>query len=469
MSFIHSDFLLTTPTGRTLFHEYAEREPIFDYHCHLPPEDVAGNRQFRDLFEIWLEGDHYKWRVMRANGEGERYCTGDAPPKEKFLAWARTVPHTLRNPLFHWTHLELVRYFGIEELLDETTAESIWSRCNERLATPELRVWGIFRKFNVKAVCTVDDPTDDLRYHRQVAASDCPTQMFPTYRPDDALEVHQPDAFNPWVDKLGAAANVDIGTSYTRFLDALKQRHDHFHTHGCRLSDHGMNHCHGDFGTELECASIFERARHGVAANSGEYERFASHMMLHFGRMDAARGWTKQMHIGALRNNNTRRMRAVGPDSGFDSIGDFPQAESMAAYFDRLDQEGALPKVIVYNNNPQDNYVMATMLGNFQDGSIPGKMQFGSGWWYLDQKEAMEWQLNTLSNAGLLSRFIGMLTDSRSFLSFPRHEYFRRTLCNLVGRDVDAGEIPARMDWLGPMVRNICYENARAYLGLPMR
>lgn len=469
MSFIHSEFLLSSPMARTLYRDYAAAEPILDYHCHLPPRDVAENRQFANLFEIWLEGDHYKWRAMRANGVAEKYCTGNASPKEKFLAWARTVPHTLRNPLFHWTHLELVRYFGIEELLEESTAESIWHRANEQLATPELSVWGIFRKFNVKAVCTTDDPTDDLAWHRKLAASACPAQMFPTFRPDKALNVHTPDAFNAWVNQLSAAANVDIGDSYQRFVDALKSRHDFFHSLGGRLSDHGLPHCYGDFGTEAECASIFERARHGEAANGDEHRRFASHLMLHFGRWDAQKGWVKQIHVGALRNNNTRLLRQLGPDTGFDSIGDYPQGQTLSAYLDRLEQENALPKTILYNNNPADNYVLATMIGNYQDGSVAGRMQFGSGWWFLDQKEGMEWQLNALSNVALLSRFIGMLTDSRSFMSYPRHEYFRRTLCNLVGRDVDAGEIPARMDWVGPMIRNICFENARAYLQLPLK
>ncbi len=465
MSFIHDDFLLSTASARHLYHNYAAPEPILDYHCHLPPKDIAENRQFANLFEIWLEGDHYKWRAMRANGVAERYCTGDATPFEKFEAWARTVPHTLRNPLFHWTHLELKRYFGIDELLDGTTAQSIWDRANEQLADDSLRVHGIFRKFHVRATCTTDDPTDDLRYHQQIAASGLSTKVFPTFRPDKALNVHLPELFLPWVSKLAAAANIEIN-SYQAFLDALKSRHDFFHALGGRLSDHGLNHCYADFCSEADAASIFDRALHGQAASPGEHQQFASNLMLFFGQLDAAKGWTKQLHLGARRNNSTRLFKTIGPDSGFDSMGDWSQAEALGAYLDRLDQDNTLPRTIVYNVNPVDNYAFATMIGNFQDGSIAGKVQFGSGWWFLDQKEGMELQINALSNCGLLSRFVGMLTDSRSFLSYPRHEYFRRTLCNLVGNDVTNGLLPDREDWVGGMVKNICYQNASDYLNL---
>jgi glucuronate isomerase len=465
MSFIHDDFLLSTASARHLYHNYAAPEPILDYHCHLPPKDIAENRQFANLFEIWLEGDHYKWRAMRANGVAERYCTGDATPYEKFEAWARTVPHTLRNPLFHWTHLELKRYFGIDELLDGTTARSIWDRANEQLADESLRVHGIFRKFHVRATCTTDDPTDDLRYHQRIAASGIATKVFPTFRPDKALNVHLPEVFLPWVSKLAAAANIDI-SSYSRFLDALKSRHDFFHSLGGRLSDHGLNHCYADFCSEAEAASIFERALHGQAASPAEQQQFAANLMIFFGQLDAAKGWTKQLHLGARRNNSTRLFKTIGPDSGFDSMGDWSQAEALGAYLDRLDQDNTLPRTIIYNVNPVDNYAFATMIGNFQDGSIAGKVQFGSGWWFLDQKEGMELQINALSNCGLLSRFVGMLTDSRSFLSYPRHEYFRRTLCNMVGQDVTDGLLPDREDWVGGMIRNICYKNASEYLNL---
>ena len=465
MPFIHDDFLLQTRTARRLYHTFAAAEPILDYHCHLPPKDVAENRRFANLFEIWLEGDHYKWRAMRANGVAERYCTGDATPYEKFLAWARTVPYTLRNPLYHWTHLELKRYFGIDELLDESTAQAVWDRANELLAGEELTAHGILKKFRVKAVCTTDDPTDDLSHHKAIAASGLETKVFPTFRPDKALNVHLPEQFNLWVDKLAAASNVDI-TSFPRFLDALRQRHDAFHALGCRLSDHGLNHCFADFCGEGAAARIFERARAGQAASEEEHRKFASFLMLYFGRLDAEKGWTKQLHLGARRNNNSRMLARLGPDTGFDSIGDWLQADALGDYLDRLEQEGALPKTIIYNLNPVWNYVFATMIGNFQDGATPGRIQFGSGWWFLDQKEGMEWQMNALSNVGLFSRFVGMLTDSRSFMSYPRHEYFRRVLCNLIGRDVENGELPDSDELLGPMIRNICYHNAKNYLGL---
>jgi len=466
MPFIHENFLLGTKTARELYHRFAADEPVFDYHCHISPKDIAENRQFKNLFEIWLEGDHYKWRAMRSNGVAEKYCTGDATPVDKFKAWAGTVPHTLRNPLYHWTHLELTRYFGISQLLDETTAEKIWKTANAKLAKPELTTQGILKKFKVKVVCTTDDPVDDLGYHRAFAASGHPTRMLPAFRPDKALTVNQPDGFNKWVNQLGQAANVDIN-GYAAFLSALQKRHEFFHSQGCRLSDHGMNHCFADFVSESTAAAIFDKARNGHAASAQEHTQFASNLMLYFGQLDAKAGWTKQLHLGALRSNNTRLLKQLGPDTGFDSIGDFPQTQTLAAYLDRLDSENSLPKTIIYNLNPADNYAFATMIGNFQDGTIPGKIQYGSGWWFLDQKEGMEWQMNALSNLGLLSRFIGMITDSRSFMSYPRHEYFRRTLCNLIGRDVENGELPKDENLLGSMIRNICFTNAKNYLAFP--
>ncbi|HWR53903.1 MAG TPA: glucuronate isomerase [Bryobacteraceae bacterium] len=467
MPFIHDNFLLTNRAAERLYHTYGEKQPILDYHCHLPPADISGNRQFRNLFEIWLEGDHYKWRAMRANGVDERFCTGDADPKEKFLAWARTVPYTVRNPLYHWTHLELKRYFGFDQPLDESTAESVWERANALLATPEYRVHGIFEKFQVTALCTTDDPTDDLACHKAIAASGLRTRVFPAFRPDKALNVHLPEMFNPWVERLSAAANVEIGR-LPDFLDALRRRHDSFHEAGARLSDHGLSHVYADFCTDDVAARIFDAARGGRAASPQEQAQFASYLMLFFGRLDAEKGWTKQLHLGARRNNCSRLLGQTGPDTGFDSIGDWPQADALGAYLDRLDRENALPKTIIYNLNPRDNYVIATMVGNFQDGRTAGKIQFGSGWWFMDQKEGMEWQMNALSSVGLLSRFIGMLTDSRSFMSYPRHEYFRRVLCNLIGRDMENGEIPNDDALVGPMIENICYGNAKRYLGLPM-
>jgi glucuronate isomerase len=467
MKFIHEDFLLQTRTARRLYHQFAEDEPILDYHCHLSPRDIAENRPFKNLAEIWLEGDHYKWRAMRSNGVAERFCTGNAEPFAKFQAWAATVPHTLRNPLYHWTHLDLKRYFGIDELLNEDSASRIWKEANEKLSLPEFTTQGILKKFQVSVVCTTDDPADDLKYHQAIAASGLTTRVLPAFRPDKALTIHQPEPFNRWVDLLAEAGDAEI-SSLSKFLDVLRARHDFFHAQGCRISDHGMEHCFVDFCPEKTAAGIFSKVRAGKTVSPEEHAQFAAFMMLFFGRLDAEKGWTKQLHLGALRNNNTRLLKQLGPDTGFDSIGDFPQAAALAKYLDRLDQENTLPKTIIYNLNPADNYVFAAMLGNFQDAAVPGKIQLGSGWWFLDQKEGMEWQLNALSNLGLLSRFVGMVTDSRSFMSYPRHEYFRRVLCNLIGRDVENGEIPADDSLVGPMIRNICYENARRYLALPM-
>jgi len=466
MPFVHKDFLLTTKVAARLYHKYAEAEPIFDYHCHISPKDIAENRQFKNLFEIWLEGDHYKWRAMRSNGVAEKFCTGNATPEEKFNAWAATVPHTLRNPLYHWTHIELQRYFGITDLLSPQTAAKIWKKANAQLATPAFTTQGILKKMKVKVVCTTDDPVDDLSYHRAFATQGHPTKMLPAFRPDKALTVNQPAGFNKWVDQLAAAANTDI-SSFSAFTGALEKRHEYFHSQNCRLSDHGMNHCFADFCSEQVAAGIFDKARKGAEVTPFEHSQFASFMMVFFGHLDAKRGWTKQLHLGALRNNNTRLLTQLGPDTGFDSIGDFPQTQTLAAYLNQLDSDNQLPKTIIYNLNPADNYAFATMIGNFQDGTIPGKIQYGSGWWFLDQKEGMEWQINALSNLGLLSRFIGMITDSRSFMSYPRHEYFRRTLCNLIGRDIETGAVPDDESLVGPMIKNICYANAKNYMAFP--
>ncbi len=464
--FITDDFLLETKSARELYHEYAEKEPIFDYHCHLPPSEIAENKSFPNLGAIWLAGDHYKWRAMRANGVEERYCTGDGDDKEKFLAFARTVTRALRNPLYHWTHLELKRFFGIDKLLNEDTAEEIWEETREKLATPELSVHGILRSNRVSVICTTDDPVDTLEHHQRIAMDgSLKTRVYPAFRPDKALAIDRPEEFNAWTDKLAAASGMDCG-SFDGFIDALKQRHDFFHSQGCRLSDHGMTRCDNEDCTDSEAREIFGKGRAGKAVTPGEAARFRTWMMVFFGHLDAANGWTKQLHLGAMRNNNTRLFGKLGPDTGLDSIGDYRQAESLAGFLDRLDRTDQLPKTILYNNNPNDNYIFAAMIGNFQDGSIPGKMQFGSAWWHLDTKEGMQWQLNALSNLGLLSRFVGMLTDSRSFLSFPRHEYFRRILCNLIGRDVENGELPRDMKLLGGMVRDICYRNAETYFGL---
>ncbi len=465
-AFIHDDFLLDCETARGLYTKYAAGQPIIDYHCHLSAKDIAENRGFRDLTELWLEGDHYKWRAMRANGVDERYCTGDAKPYEKFLAWAGTVPYALRNPLYHWTHLELVRYFGIRELLNEVTAPDIWSRANAQLAGESLTTQGILRKFDVRVVCTTDDPTDSLEYHRAIAAQKLPTKVFPAFRPDNAFRTECPADFNVWVNKLSAAANVDI-SKLSELLDALRKRHDFFHQHGCRTSDHGLDTCPSEFCTEIEAAAIFAKVRAGHSLTHEQWLRFASFVLLYTAHLDAEKGWVKQLHLGALRNAKPLGMRSVGRDSGFDSIGDWPQASVLSRFLGRLSEENALPKMILYNLNPADNYVFATMAGNFQDGSSAGKIQFGSGWWFLDQREGIEWQLNALSNCGLLSRFVGMLTDSRSFMSYPRHEYFRRILCNLLGREIEAGILPDDEYLIGRMVEAICYRNANEYFSFP--
>jgi glucuronate isomerase len=465
MSFIHDDFLLSTPTASRLYHTFAKEEPILDYHNHLPPKDIAQGRQFKNLFEIWLEGDHYKWRAMRCNGVPEEFITGKASPRDKFMAWAKTVPHTLRNPLYHWTHLELKRYFGIDTLLDEKTAPAIWEQTQAMLAKPEMSARGILRTQKVKALCTTDDPIDDLAWHRQCADDGFEVGVYPTFRPDKALAVHQPEAWNAWCDKLSAASGTEV-KSYASLLDALKQRHDFFHSVGGRLSDHGLNYCHASFVSDTEAEHFFKKARSGTAASAQEQDQFASNIMLHIGRLNAAKGWTMQLHLGPVRNNNSRLAREIGADVGCDSIGDYLQAETLSRFLDRLDTENALPKTVLYNVNPAHNYVFGTMAGNFADGTTPGKVQFGSGWWFVDQKEGMEWQINALSNLGLLSRFIGMLTDSRSFMSFPRHEYFRRTLCNLLGNDIEGGLVPNDDTLVGGMIRNICYANVKAYLGL---
>jgi glucuronate isomerase len=466
MRFLDQDFLLTTPAARRLYHEFAAPEPIFDYHCHLSPRDLAENRQFRNLFEIWLEGDHYKWRAMRAAGVNERYITGDAEPFEKFRAWAATVPQTLRNPLYHWTHLELQRYFGLTELLHEGNAAQVWEAANEQLATPELRTHGILKKFNVKAVCTTDDPADDLRYHAAVASADTGARILPAFRPDNAFGVHRPEVLKAWLGRLEQASGIAV-SSLSDLLGALRQRLEFFHSQGCRLSDHGLERCYADPCTEREAGAIFDAARQGRAASPTEHGQFISFLMLFLGQQYAEKGWVMQLHLGALRNTNTRLLRQLGPDTGFDSIGDFPQGVALSAFLNRLDEGNTLPKTVLYNLNPADNYLFAAMAGNYQDGTIPGKIQFGSGWWFLDQKEGMEWQINALSNLGLLGRFIGMVTDSRSFMSYPRHEYFRRVLCRLIGADVALGEIPDDDAFLGPLVRNICYANAKEYMQFP--
>jgi len=464
--FIHEDFLLESECARTLYREYAQPQPIVDYHCHISPRDIAENRRFENLFEIWLAGDHYKWRAMRANGVDERYCTGAAKPYDKFLAWAETVPYTLRNPLYHWTHLELARYFNIKELLSGETARQIWDCANAQLAGDELTAQGILRRFDVEIVCSTDDPTDSLEYHRQIAQQNLPTQVFPTFRPDHAFRVEDAAAFNRWLGKLEAAANVHIA-HFADLMKALRLRHDAFHTMGCRASDHGLDTCPAEPCTEHQASVIFDKVRAGTSASAEDALKFASFVLHYTAQLDAEKGWTKQLHLGALRNANPIAFRTLGRDTGFDSIGDWEQASSLASFLGRLAEERSLPKVILYNLNPADNYVFAAMAGNFQDGSAAGKIQFGTSWWFLDQKEGIEWQLNALSNAGLLARFVGMVTDSRSFMSYPRHEYFRRVLCNVLGSDMERGLLPRDESMIGRLIESVCYGNAVAHFGFP--
>jgi len=464
-AFLGEDFFLSNDIARRLYHDHAASQPIFDYHCHLPPKEIAESRRFANLSEIWLEGDHYKWRAMRANGVPERYITGDAPPYEKFLAWARTVPYTLRNPLYHWTHLELQRYFGISELLDEKSAPAIWERANSALAH-DLTAHGILNKFHVEVVCTTDDPADDLRHHRTIAKSKLATRVFPAFRPDKALAIGT-EEFARWSKQLGPVANIEI-RDLNSFLAALRKRHDEFHALGCRLSDHGLDHCFATPCSERTAAEIFSKAQAQHAISTEERTQFASFMMLFFARLDSERGWTKQLHLGARRNVNSAARRQLGPDSGYDTIGDFSQIPSLTAYLDLLAQENALPRMILYNVNPSDTFSFATLIGCFQGGEQPGKIQYGGAWWFLDQKQGITAQLDALSNVGLLSRFIGMVTDSRSFMSYPRHEYFRRILCDLIGQDVSRGELPNDDGLLRRLVEDICYGNARRYLQLPM-
>ena len=460
--FMDENFLLKTETAQKLYHEHAAKMPIFDYHCHINPKDIAEDRRFKTITEVWLYGDHYKWRAMRTNGVDERFCTGDASDWEKFEKWAETVPQTLRNPLYHWTHLELKKFFGIGKLLSPATAREIYDACNEKLSTPEYSVRGLIRKANVNTICTTDDPIDSLVYHQQIKESGFEVAVLPAWRPDRAMMVTEPKSFNDYLAQLEKAAGITIET-FSDLIDALDKRHQFFHDNGCRLSDHGLDTAFAADYTTTEINTIFSKIRSGNQLEGNEILKFQSCMLYEFGVMDHSRGWTQQYHIGAQRNNNERLFKQLGPDTGFDSIGDQLVAEPLAKLMDRLDLENKLTKTILYNLNPRDNELYVTMLGNFQDGSVPGKIQYGSGWWFLDQKDGMEKQMNALSNLGLLSRFIGMLTDSRSFLSYTRHEYFRRTLCNLLGNDVENGEIPDDMELLGTMVENICFNNAKAY------
>jgi glucuronate isomerase len=463
-TFLDYNFLLQNRSAEYLYHEYAKDLPIIDYHCHLPPNEVAGDKVFANMTKIWLDGDHYKWRAMRANGVSEKFCTGNAPDEEKFRKWAETVPHTLRNPLYHWTHMELRRPFGIKQILEPSSADAIYDQCKEMLQSPEFSARNIMRKMKVELVCTTDDPSDTLEHHIKTRKDGFEIRMLPTFRPDKSMAVENHENYNEYLKKLEEASGLSI-TRFDDLIAALKNRHDFFHKQGCRLSDHGIETFYAEDYTGKEIKTIFERVRSGKALEPDMILKFKSAMLTELAIMNNEKRWTQQFHFGALRNNSTRMFRKLGPDKGFDSIGDFGVAMPMSRFLDKLDLQNKLTKTIFYNLNPRDNEVVATMAGNFNDGSLPGKIQFGSGWWFLDQKDGMEKQINALSNMGLLSRFVGMLTDSRSFLSYPRHDYFRRILCNLVGTDIENGEIPNDMELTGSMVKNICYHNARDYFG----
>ena len=466
-TFITDDFLLQTKTARTLYQEHAAKMPVYDYHCHLSPAEIAQDKSFANITQAWLYGDHYKWRAMRTNGVNERFCTGDADDFEKFFQWAKTVPHTIRNPLYHWTHLELLRYFDVDELLDGNSAKAIYDATSEKLSSPEYSVRNLMRKMNVKLVCTTEDPLDTLKHHQAIKDDGFEIAVHTAWRPDKAMAVENPTTLNQWIDALAKLTDKEI-RSYQSYIDAIRQRHDFFHQRGCRLSDHGLETAYAEDYSDQSIETIFQKIRSGKTLEMSEELKIKSALLFDFGIMDCEKGWVQQYHLGALRSNNSRLLDRLGPDTGFDSIGDFEQARPLAKLLDRLDVENKLAKTILYNLNPSDNELMATMIGNFQDGSVPGKLQHGTSWWFLDQKDGMVRQITALSNMGLLSRFVGMLTDSRSFLSYPRHEYFRRILCDLLGSDVENGELPNDMSLLGEMVENICFNNAKNYFGMDL-
>jgi glucuronate isomerase len=460
--FLDENFLLHSEAAIRLYHEYASAMPIIDYHCHLPPQQIAADHQFENLTQAWLSGDHYKWRAMRANGVDESYCTGDKPDRDKFQQWAETVPYTLRNPLYHWTHLELQRYFDISEPVNGRSAMKIYDDCSGMLKQKEFSTRNLLRKMNVRTVCTTDDPVDSLEHHIRLKQEGFEIPILPAFRPDNAMNVDDPAKFNAYITKLESVTNIAI-TNFNDYLFALENRHNFFASMGCTISDHGLEEMYAEAFTGWEVEAIFNKVRAGTALDDTERRKFRSAMLVHFAEWDWAKGWVQQFHLGAMRNNNSRMTQKIGPDTGWDSIGDFSQGRALARFLDRLDKADKLARTILYNLNPADNELIASMAGNFNDGSVAGKIQFGSAWWFLDQKDGMTRQINALSNMGLLSRFVGMLTDSRSFLSFPRHEYFRRILCNLFGEEVTNGELPNDLEWIGKVVQDICFNNAKQY------
>ena len=468
--FLDEDFLLESQPARRLYHEHAEGMPIFDFHCHLPVKDIAEDRRFSTITEIWLGGDHYKWRAMRASGVPERLITGDVSDLEKFKVWASVVPATIGNPLYLWTHLELKRYFGVSgKLLGPGTAEEIYATTTSFLRDRSFSARGILKRMSVRVVCTTDDPVDPLDYHEQIASDPgCDVTVVPAFRPDSAMAIEHPPVFNAWVDKLAQAAGTEV-SGWQSLLEALGKRHADFHRKGCRISDHGIDVPYAEDVAESEIRSISSSARSGRAPTADEARRYKSALLTELARMDSEAGWAQQLHIGAVRDVNSRAFQTLGPNSGFDTIGDTPIASSLARYLDKLDSKGALPRTVLYCLNPADNSVMAALAGNFPGEKIRGKMQFGPAWWFNDQPHGMREQLQMLSDIGLLSRFIGMVTDSRSFLSYPRHECFRRVLCSFVGDAVERGEAPEDYDLLGGMVRNICFANAAEYFAIPLK
>lgn len=461
-AFLNEDFLLQNKTAQRLYHDYAKEMPIIDYHNHLIPEQVANNHSFENITKLWLDGDHYKWRAMRANGVNEKYITGNASDRDKFRKWAETVPYTMRNPLYHWTHLELQRYFGISTLLSSSTADSIYDEIQDKLTLSDFSVHGLLKKMKVEILCTTDDPIDSLQYHQQFAKQKESFRMFPAFRPDKAMQTDDIEGLNNYIDHLSEVTKTEI-SNYSNYLLALRSRHDYFADNGCKVSDHGLEHIYAEDYTQEEIEVIFEKLRTKSTVSHQEKLKFKSAMLREFADWDYEKGWVQQFHLGPLRNNNSRMLRILGPDTGWDSIGDFSQAKSLSKFLNTLDNDDRLTKTILYNLNPADNDLFATMVGNFNDGTIKNKVQFGAAWWFSDQKEGMTKQINTLSNMGLLSLTVGMLTDSRSFLSFPRHEYFRRILCNILGNDIEEGELPMDIDFIGQMVKNICYYNAKNY------
>ena len=465
-TFLTDDFLLYNETAIKLYNQYAKNQPIIDYHCHLSPKDIANDRQFENLTQIWIEGDHYKWRAMRANGVDERYITGNATDFEKFQKWAETVPKTLRNPLYHWTHLELKNYFGIEKLLNPDTAEEIYNEASALLQKPEFSVKNLLRKMNVQMVGTTDDPTDDLQYHQEIQNQEFEIMVLPSFRPDKAVNIENKLVFNNWINDLENVAATKI-KSYQELLIALKSRHDYFHELGCRISDHGLDTFYGEAYSQTEVNAIFEKAIQKGDLTTNEIQKYKSAILFDLAVMDFEKGWTQQFHVGAIRNNNSKMMKSIGPDTGFDSIGDLNHAESMSKFFDKLKYNNTLTKTIVYNLNPKDNEVFAAMAANFNEAPIKGKVQYGAAWWFLDQKDGIEKQLNVLSNFGLLPNFIGMLTDSRSFLSFPRHDYFRRILCNIMGEEVEKNQLPNDLPFIGNTILDICYKNSLNFFNFP--